>query len=217
MSGLQADPSGPSQEMVDAMRALWKLEPPGPENFFANPAFLRLRDACGKLHPHTRALGFQSTLMTALVTLGLPCRAPRNSTGTFAQAEDAARALHQAFGSTHSKRTHLVPLDLADDLPSLRFGTAHLKSVTAAELRGLFDEQGLNRTHHAMEFQAEQFAEFQWLVVEEISELERTDGARALPDLLMDFGQDFGRIEPHQGQVPRIVVIRHGIRTPQMG
>lgn len=191
---------GPSQEMIDAVTDLWRLKPPGPANLFADPSFVRLRNCCASLHPYTRALGFNSTLATALRTLGLPCSLSKGFKELHSTPEDAAGALHAAFLATRSMKLHLVPMDLADRLSPLEFGGARLRRFAANELRELFDEEQLRRTHPKHKLEADRFAEFQWLVVEEMVEFDQDKGARILPDLLIDFSQDFGRIEPHEGR-----------------
>ncbi|WP_017958489.1 hypothetical protein [Rhizobium leguminosarum] len=191
---------GPSQEMIAAVIDLWRLKPPGPPNLFADRNFLRLRDCCASLHPYTRALGFNSALATALRALGLPCSLSKDAKGLPSRPEDVAYALHAAFLETHSKKLHLIPMDLADRLPPLTFGRARLGRFTPNQLRELFNEEQLRRTYPKDKLGADRFAEFQWLVVEETVEFEQDKGARVLPDLLIDFGQDLGRIEPHEGR-----------------
>ncbi|ASS60321.1 hypothetical protein [Rhizobium leguminosarum] len=168
------------------MTEIWGLNASGPDNLLADQAYLRLRDACGELHPHTRALGFYSALTTALRALGLPCGMSKDSAGSFMQAEDAAGTLYAAFRATHSRKLHLIPMDLAADFPPLTFGGARLERFSAAKLRELIDERGLKRAYPTS-FRAEQFAEFQWLVLEEVAEFEQKDGARVLPELVIDF------------------------------
>lgn len=191
---------GPSQEMIAAVIDLWRLKPPGPPNLFADRNFLRLRDCCASLHPYTRALGFNSALATALRALGLPCSLSKDSKGLASRPENAAGALHAAFLETHSKKLHLIPMDLAHRLPPLTFGRARLGRFTPNQLRELFNEEQLRRTYPKHKLDADRFAEFQWLVVEETVEFEQDKGARVLPDLLIDFSQDLGRIEPHEGR-----------------
>ncbi|MGR9258416.1 hypothetical protein [Rhizobium leguminosarum] len=191
---------GPSQEMIAAVIDLWRLKPPGPPNLFADRNFLRLRDCCASLHPYTRALGFNSALATALRALGLPCSLSKDSKGLPSRPEDAAGALHSAFLQTHSKKLHLIPMDLADRLPPLTFGRARLGRFTPNQICELFNEEQLRRTYPKHKLDADLFAEFQWLVVEETVEFEQDKGARVLPDLLIDFSQDLGRIEPHEAR-----------------
>lgn len=193
------------EDIVSACVDLWRLQAPGPQNMFAHPPFLRLRDACGKIYPFPRAMGFSSALSTALKALGLPCLLPAGFNGDLLSAEQAARALHDALSAKHSRRRHLIPLDLLDQLPPLAFGGANVARFSASELCDLFEEQELARIHPELQIDADRFSEFQWLVIEETVELEQKGGARVVPNLLMDFGQDFGRIEPHQTRYPSVV------------
>ncbi|MGV0821167.1 hypothetical protein [Martelella sp. AMO21009] len=116
--------------------------------------------------------------------------------------EEAAKGLDAAMRTTSAKRIHLVPLDLADDLPSLVFGPAKLGRLTADELRMHVDEARLKRLYPQQGFDAERFSEFHWLIVEEVVALEHEPEARAVPMLFMDLSQDLGQIEPHKGRFP---------------
>lgn len=94
---------------------------------------------------------------------------------------------------------------MADDLPALRFGDTTLRRFSAEEIRGLVDEPRLRRVFPAMGFDAEAFAQFHWLLVEETLPLDRPPEARAVPILFTDMRQDFGRIEPHKGRFAPVV------------
>lgn len=194
-----------SDELEAAMNALWRLTPPGPDNILAHPAFEKLRNACGEFHPNIKGLGFGFALATAIRSLGLPCSLPKNFEGPQWTAEEAADALHVGLRSTHCKRLHLVPMDMADELPPLAFDEVRLQRFSAAELSELFDEVGLRQAFPQQTFDAKRFAQFQWLVIEERIELKTDAGVRAFPWLLSDLRRDFGRIEPHKRNFPEPV------------
>ncbi|MEK9285316.1 hypothetical protein MTR72_37880 [Bradyrhizobium sp. ISRA442] len=191
--------------MISAMSDLWRLRPPGPDNILAHPAFVRLREVCRDGYPNAGKKGPGFALSTALRALGLPCDLQKDAAHLALSVEKAAKGLDAALRATHAKRVYLVPLNLAADLPPLAFGSAKLCRLTAEELRALVDERRLKRFFQRQDFDAERFAEFHWLVVEETVPLEQEPEARAVPVLYMDLSQDLGRIEPHKGRFPGAV------------
>jgi hypothetical protein len=197
--------TGPSETMISLMSELWRLRPPGPDNILAHPAFEQLRQACCDAYPNVGKMKPGFGLSTALRALGLPCGLPKEAAHLSLPVEEAAKGLDAAMRATSAKRIHLVPLDLADDLPSLAFGPAKLGRQTADELRIHIDEARLKRCYPRQDFDAERFSEFHWLVVEETLALELGPEARALPILFLDFSRDLGQIEPHKGTFPSAV------------
>ncbi|MHC2313107.1 hypothetical protein ACVIHC_000153 [Bradyrhizobium diazoefficiens] len=197
--------SGPGSAMISAMSDLWRLRPPGPDNILAHPAFERLREACRDDYPNAGKKGPSFALSTALRALGLPCGLQKETVHLALPVEEAAKGLDAAMRATHAHRIHLVPLDLAADLPSIAFGPAKLGRLTAEELRTLVDEARLKRLYPQQDFDAERFSEFHWLVVEETVALEREPEARAVPVLFMELSRDLGQIEPHKGRFPGAV------------
>lgn len=197
--------TGPSSAMISAMSDLWRLHPPGPDNILAHPAFERLREACRDGYPNAGKKGPAFALSTALRALGLPCGLQKETLHLSLPVEEAAKALDAAMRATHAKRTHLVPFDLAADLPSIAFGPAKLGRLTADELLALVDQARLKRLYPRQEFDAERFSEFHWLVVEEAVALEQEPEARAVPVLFTDLSRDLGQIEPHKGRFPGAV------------
>jgi len=196
-------PNKPPDPLQAAIAELWRLRPPGPENLFAAPEFLLLKEALRTQYPNAGKPVF--ALGNALRNLGLPCELAAGRQHLSVPVDEAARRLHAALGAQTARRRHLIPLDLADDLPSLRFGPAVLRRLSAAELRTMVDTPRLERTSSSGLFEAERFAEFQWLLVEEVVSLDRPPEARAVPVLFTDMRQDFGRIEPHKGRFPSTV------------
>ena len=202
---MSEDASGPSGAMVAAMSDLWRLLPPGPDNILPHPAFERLREACRDAYPNAGKKGPAFALSTALRALGLPCGLQKETAHLAFPVEQAAKRLDAALRATSAKRIHLVPLDLAADLPPIVFGPAKVGRLTADELRTLVDETRLKRLYPRQDFDAARFSEFHWLVVEETIPLETEPEARAVPILFVDFSQDLGRIEPHKGRFPGAV------------
>lgn len=197
--------TGPSSAMISAMSELWRLRPPGPDNILAHPAFERLREACRDGYPNAGKRGPAFALSTALRALGLPCGLQKEAAHLSLPVDEAAKGLDTAMRATHAKRIHLVPLDLAADLPSIAFGPAKLGRLTADELLTLVDETRLKRLYPRQEFDADRFSAFHWLVVEEAVALEQEPEARAVPVLFLDLSRDLGQIEPHKGRFPGAV------------
>lgn len=193
---------GPSETMLQAMAELWRLRPPGPDNLLAVPAFVRLREACRDGYANARKGGPAVALSTALRSLGLPCELRPEVAHLASPVEDAAKGLDAAFRAAHARRLHLAPLDLAEDIPPLSFGPARVSRFNPDELRALVDTTRLKRMLQGMDFDADRFSEFHWLVVEEDVVLDKEPEARAVPVLFMDLRQDLGRIEPHKGKFP---------------
>lgn len=194
--------TGPSKAMISAMTDLWRVRPPGPDNVLAHPAFERLREVCRDGYPNAGKKGPAFALSTALRALGLPCELREDTAYLALPIEEAAKGLDVALRATHAKRTHLAPLDLAADLPSITFGPAKVGRLTAGDLRTLVDESRLKRLFPHQNFDVERFSQFHWLVVEETVVLEQEPEARSVPLLFMDLSQDLGRIEPHKGRFP---------------
>lgn len=193
---------GPSAAMLDAMADLWRLRPPGPENILKHPAFVRLREVCRDGYPGAGETGPAFALSAALRALGLPCHLQAAAAHLALPVEEAAAGLDAALRATQSTRVHLAPLDLAADLPPLAFGSAKVCRLTADELRAVVDERRLKRLYPRQQFDADRFAQFHWLVVEETVTFKHGPEARAVPMFSMDFSQDLGRIEPHKGRFP---------------
>lgn len=199
MHGAEA---GPSEAMLQAVAELWRLRPPGPDNILAAPAFVRLREVCRDGYPNAGKNGPAFALFTALRALGLPCELRRKAAHPVSSVEEAAKGLDAALRATHARRLHLAPLDLAEDIPQLEFGPARVRRFKPAELRVLIDEKRMRRMFHNLDFEADRFSEFHWLVVEEIVALDTEPEARAVPVFFTDLRQDLGRIEPHKGRFP---------------
>jgi hypothetical protein len=192
-------------EILGAMADLWQLRAPGPDDIQKHVAFSRLCDACGKGRSDKGTIGFRFALSSALRSLGLPCGLQGTNARSAMSFEDAASRLEDALGATTTKRIHLAPLDLAEELPEMAFGPARVCRFAPEVLSVLFDEPRLNRFLPNLTLDADRFSEFHWLVVEEVITLDPSPGKRALPVLSVNMGEDFGRIEPHKKRFPKAI------------
>lgn len=197
--------SRPSTAMIAALTDLWRLSAPGPDNLLADPAFLRLRESCRAGYPSCGPTGPNFALSAALRSLGLPCSLSPNAGAIALPVAEAAARLHAGLGASTTQRVHMAPLDLAEQLPEMTFGPARVARLSADALSDLFDAPRLRRVFGPSAFDAQRFAEFHWLIVEETVPLDQEPEARAFPMPFVDLSEDFGRIEPHKGRFPAAV------------
>ncbi len=193
-------------DLESALSNLWLLRPIDPNALFKAPAFAHLRTVCQASYANT---GWEQTLNFALLyalrSLGLPCLQPTQSISSQSIPE-AARALDRAFRIETITWTHLCPLDLASDLPPLRFGAIELRRFSSDELGRLFGWEQLLIHYPSGLPDLGNLAQFQWLVVSEIRPAESTAGARALPALESILSApDPARIDPHTSRLPAVV------------
>ncbi len=189
-----------SPSMIAAVEALWRIPQPGPENLLAAPSFVAFSEACQADYGGGKPV---FALSTALRSLGLPCYLPANSAGLSLDPVTAANAIDETYTRKTTLRRHLCPLDLADELPVMNFGTARVARFSPEELTDLFDARRLARNFPNQPFEASRLAQFHWLVVEEEIELD----PRVRTSLFghMTFDRDFGEIDPHLGRFPPVV------------
>lgn len=189
-----------SPPMIAAVEALWRIPRPGPDNLLAAPSFVALSDVCQAEYGGGKPV---FALSTALRSLGLPCYLPANIAGLSLDPVTVADAIDETYKRKTTLRRHLCPLDLADQLPVMNFGSARVAQFSADELTDLFDAPRLARNFHSQSFEAKRLAQFHWLVVEEEIELD----PRARMSLFghMTFDRDFGEIDPHLGRFPPAV------------
>ncbi|MFC0810410.1 hypothetical protein ACFHWW_34085, partial [Ensifer sp. P24N7] len=64
----------------------------------------------------------------------------------------AAERLDAALRSAQAEMRHLVPLDMADDLPELRFGNCEVRRFTETELGEIFDARTPDRFGRVQRF-----------------------------------------------------------------
>lgn len=188
------------------MSNLWSLHPIDPNGVFKAPAFAQLRTVCQESYANT---GWEQTLnfalLNALRSLGLPSLQPSLAKSSQSIPE-AARALDRAFRTETVSWTHLCPLDLASDLPPLRFGPVELRRFSRDELGRLFGWEQLLIHYPSGLPDLGDLAQFQWLVVSETRPAESTAGARALPALESILSApDPARIDPHTSRLPAVV------------
>lgn len=190
------------QELRDALTAVWQIPRPSPEKLFSAPAFLALSNFCNKRYGDSET---RFALGNPLRSLGLPCSLPAKQASLALDVSTAADALDSAFTRRKTVHRHLCPLDLADDLPPLSFGTTRVGKFSADELATLFDAPRLARIFPTLPLESERLAQFHWLVVEEEIELDPRPEARAFPILFKPLCADFGEIDPHLGRFPLAV------------
>lgn len=190
------------QQLLDALAALWRIPPPGPDNLLSAPAFTALSELCAQRYGGGKAV---FALSNALRSLGLPCEQPLNPRGPALDLPMVATMLVEAYSRKTTVRRYICPLDLADDLPSMAFGTARIAQFTVDELEQLFDYPRLARHFPTLPLESKRLAQFHWLIVEEEVTVDSRPETRALPFFSMDMSRDFGEIEPHLGRFPKVV------------
>lgn len=192
--------------LESALSNLWSLRLLDPNALFKAPAFAHLCTVCQESYANT---GWEQTLNFALLyalrSLGLPCLQPPLAIASRSIPE-AARALDRAFQTEMVTWTHLCPLDLASDLPPLRFGAIELRRFSSDELGRLFGWEQLLIHYPSGLPDLGDLAQFQWLVISETRPAESTAGARALPALESILSApDPARIDPHTSRLPAVV------------
>lgn len=190
------------QQLLDALATLWRIPPPGPDNLLSAPAFTALSELCAQRYGGGKAV---FALNNALRSLGLPCGQPLNRRAPTLDLLTVAEMLVEAYSRRTTVRRYICPFDLADDLPSMAFGTARIAQFTADELEQLFDSPRLARHFPTLPLESKRLAQFHWLVVEEEVAVDSRPETRALPFFSVDMSRDFGEIEPHLGRFPKAV------------
>jgi hypothetical protein len=182
-------------ELVAALSALW-ASPPIRADLYAATPFRHLRDICEVRFPgRGSASTLNFALSRALAALGCPSLHAASDRAPMAPRE-AAQRLERAFRQQTVTRVHLCPLDLAGGFPRVTFGPAEAGRFSAAELAHWLEGAGGPRGRpHGLDL--DRLARFRWLVVQEILPAALNIQARSLPELSLNFNQDFGRIEPH--------------------
>ncbi|MFG1282616.1 MULTISPECIES: hypothetical protein [Xanthobacter] len=194
-----------SSELAAAVDALWRVGGPMKGNFYAAPTFVNLRETCQRLFPAAGSKdAVNSALSRAVYRLGF--RWAEAGPARLAVPSDVAAArITNAFTQTESRRVHLCPLDLGDDVPNVRFGPNVIRTFAPQELDDLVDPDQLARRRPDWCFDSQRFAQFSWLVVEETVAHHGEPGARLLPGFFFDAREDFGRIKPHKPRFPTVV------------
>lgn len=189
-------------QLAIAVENLWRMPPPGTVSLTKTPAFIKLTEVCGEIYGFPHA---DSALSNALRSLGAPYNLRRDCRDRALNPELAALKLHEAWINQTVRRRHLCPLDLCDDLPSIRFGNSVVGEFNEPELAEFLDVARLARFYPTYKPPVRQLTQFRWLVVEEYVAVDPRPEARALPILFVDLSQDFGEIDPHLGRFPPAV------------
>ncbi len=172
--------------MIAALTDLWGLSAPGPNNLLADPAFLCLREACRADYPGSGSADPNLALSVALRSLGLLYSLSLDAVAPALLVAEAAVRLHTGLGASTTKRVHMALLDLAENFPEMTFGPARVVRLSADALSDLFDALRLRRVFGPSAFDAQRFAGFHWLIVEETVPLIQDPEARAFPMPLVD-------------------------------
>jgi hypothetical protein len=118
----------------------------------------------------------------------------------------AAIRLDAAFRQRTAKRTHICPLDQADELPRVTFGPNQVRSFSVEELDALVDPSALTRSRDRWLNNIARLSRFQWLVVEETVEVGEDVVVRSLPWWLsVPVSRDYAAITPHKSRFPEVV------------
>lgn len=192
-------------EIIQAIKELWRLQWPGPDNLFSEPKFVHLRETCQSLYPKAgSAQTLDFALSTALRAFGLPCNLASRDTNLALPIELIAEHLDRAFRQVKSKQFHLCPLDCADNLPALNFGPNSVRKLSQDELEMLVNLKRLKRINSSWIFDIKRFSEFHWLVVEESVQHAGEPNAREIRSIFdgFDLSRDLGEILPHKNQFP---------------
>lgn len=177
------------------LQPLWALPQATFRNLHEDPAMAALAQGVSALYPAAKAtFGLRSGLEDALVKLGIPCLTPFDP----GDLDAAALALDASLTATQVTRCYLVPLDLADRLPPLRFGPAELRYYSTAELAERLNARQLLRSHLGSVLDFDRLTRLQWLIIEDKTPLQESVSQRAFP-FLGNLG-DLGSTMPHQGR-----------------
>lgn len=194
------------ESLVAALQALWKISPPGPQNFWSLQEFVTVKELLTKRYCSGKSnFGLESSIGNALRSLGLPCSTPHLLNQPKPDMDKVAAALAHEFQRTTTRRRYLCPLDLAEDLPSLQFGNVRMGRFSAAELEALFDAPRLERCYPGVRLDTSRLSQFHWMIVEEDISVRDKAGNRQLSWLDLPLEKDLGEIAPHSGRFPASV------------
>ncbi len=201
---IQDVPRVPSADLEQVVLNVWALRPP-PRDFFQSPQYRALAAVCVADHGGKRdSIGMSSALSNILRSLGLPAFHPDR--GRWGPVEHAAARIDACFRMSERRLVHLCPFDVADTLPDLKLGAAHVRTFTLAELEAVLDAPRLRRWTVDWSIDADKLSELQWLVVEEDAAVPPEPGRRSLPFIYLPIDQwGRGRINPHASRFPKPV------------
>lgn len=193
----------PPTEITIAVANLWKRRFPDPENSYRTPEFLALKEACIRQYPVRDLFWFTTALWEILKSIGCPMLL-RSRPEVALPSHDAAQLLHSALTSKTDKIVHLCPLDWADNIPRVRFGSSQLGKFTAIELQTFADGSRLARLFPTIAIDWKRLSQFHWLVVEEEVPISVEPGQRTMPDFY-GIHEDLGAIVAHEDHFPKVV------------
>ncbi|MFD2642675.1 hypothetical protein [Pseudomonas japonica] len=194
------------KSLVTALQTLWDIPLPGPENLWSSHEFVALKKLLTeRYHGGKSIFGLETSIGNALRALGLPCINLHLLNQPKPDMDKVAAALTHEFERTITRRRYLCPLDMADEVPSFRFGNTQIGRFSAAELEVLFDAPRLERCYPGIRLDSQSLSLFNWMVVEEDISVRDESGNRQFSWLDFPFGKDQGEIVPHRGRFPAVV------------
>ncbi|WP_200293082.1 hypothetical protein [Rhodospirillum rubrum] len=154
------------KDLIEALTPLWN-RPPQRNKLSHERSLLELKRYCARRYgsPEDNPI-FDLNLNTALKSLGCPSLPALCQSELPVNLLAAAEAIDQAFARTTMRR-HICPLDLAENLPLIEFGSAKIAKFTEKELECLFDAPRLARFFPKHSLETDRFSQFYWLIVEE--------------------------------------------------
>ncbi|KQX43207.1 MULTISPECIES: hypothetical protein [unclassified Ensifer] len=191
-------------EVLRAIENVWAMPSLQSIELRKTPEVLELDAVCERVYAQGKG-GY--ALANALRSLGVPCMLPPDAKELCLHPAKAAERLHDAYLRKTVLRRHLCPLEYADHLPEVVFGTSRAGQFTSAELGEFMDAKRLRRYFPGYRLALRDYAKFRWLVVEEEVIVKAPPLQRALPFLSMDFSRDLGEINPHLGRFPQAVEV----------
>ncbi|WP_341524036.1 hypothetical protein AABC73_13685 [Pseudomonas sp. G.S.17] len=195
-----------NRDVLGAINKLWELGQVGSAGLWKEHAFVELRNACAAEYQQGKVtFGLTFALDHALKSLGLPCLSASLSQVKPLDPTQVANRLEAAFSQKTIRRRYLCPLDLAEQIPPMKFGNARVSMFTAVELSVLFDRPRLARYYPTLDPEFDGFSQFNWLVVEEEVVTDKGAGDRAVPAFSMMMNRDLGEIDPHKSRFPLAV------------
>lgn len=186
-----------NQDLLTAVGEVWRIPAPISDNLLAHPAIQHLTALCTARFGGGERMRF--SVIQALRSLGLPAEHVGEAPLGVAQA---TQSLEEGFSRTSALQRHLIPLDLAADLPPLTFGTNRIARFTASELAALFDAPRLARLYPRWPLDSRRLSEFFWLIVDEEVALDPCPEKRTFPFFFERLASDLGAFEPHAGRFP---------------
>ena len=189
------------QHLISCLKSLWNAAPNHRGNLLSMAEFKAVLVAC-EPYMGSFTIGTLDTFpfLTALRTLGLSIDQPKKSC-TVDFLEMAQRLINTCQSSV-LLRTHYCPLDLADELPEIKFGKAAIRRFSEDELARAFDltRLGVHFPNAMVNFA--RLSDMQWLVVQEEVAVSSGPAGRAHSFFAEPIEQDWGAVRPHESGWP---------------